>query len=128
MSTNFDLVITVKSATVDGQVEFYTSFNRPLTMVEKTLMAQEQFAVNLSRGTVRKYALDRLDTHNGHGATWNNGSEGKHGTIAQSQYLTRVKNEISSKWEAFKAAVIKANAPKTLSNTSAQVFFSANGS
>lgn len=128
MTTNFDLKITVDASMVNGQIYFHPSFNRTLTATEKSLL--DNFKVNLSRGSVSMYRLDELQNHNGRGANWTDG-QSIHSAIAQSNYRTRVGNDVAKAWAGFKAAVIAANqkaAAAASGNAPKQLFFAANGS
>ena len=91
--------------TVGGQLYFETTFNRTPTSDELAVMP----SVNLSRGGIGMFRLDRLNQHNGGGAQWDDGKS-IHTAGAFTNYRTRVYNDVSAAWKTFKANIAKAEA------------------
>ena len=133
--SNEDLKITVKEQMVNGEIYFFSTFNRTPTATELSDMP----SVNLSRGHNKQYRLDQLEQHNGTGANWTDGRD-IHTDKAQFKYRQRVSADVAAAWKQFKAntalraakaaAAVKAAADAAQAakkNTVSSVFFVGNG-
>jgi hypothetical protein len=122
-----DVKIEVTEKFVDGEIHFFSTVSG-VTDDERELLEE----VNLSRGGNKTYRLDQLSFHNGSGANWSNPSDGLHSNAAQFKYRERIRADLATAWSDSKAAIaadreVVEEECATPMNTSASVFFMANG-